>query len=366
MFLPTLFVHLFDLVNTILLILVGISVGARLLDLAYSSRRASSAQPVVMNRRGGARIPLRRIPIAPRPMKESQPPVLKNIYEPSSSDCGDVKRTIARASQFPPEIVDMIMDFAEYWTCSTASIDYTVLASGHYTIRSGSDRENQFLLRTEPIGLTQWHADNPERWRQQAAPRHLEEEYTREELEHLIEGPKSTLEHPIRKVVFQITSRDQGHGGNHEDHNTFRHSFTWFDAGIDRFDKTHQVDATMSSEAPPIPTEAIRPVWPPLRDDTSAYDHQLHADDYHLIQCNRLADKTWQHYCVEWYHNDNIVPESSAAQDLKAQGRGAETGNGEFVRNLKVGDMITVWGRSRFGGWQNNVQDVEIRVYWAL
>jgi len=51
---------------------------------------------------------------------------------------------------------------------------------------------------------------------------------------------------------------------------------------------------------------------------------------------------------------------------LEEQGRGRGTGNGEFVRDLRLGDVVTVWGMARFGAWVNNVEAVKIDVYWAV
>lgn len=113
-------------------------------------------------------------------------------------------------------------------------------------------------------------------------------------------------------------------------------------------------------------TDAIRPVWPTLKENASEYDHQLHPTPDHKIQCNRVAAKEWEHYHVEWLWTDDIDPESSAGQELDACGRGSATGDGRFLRELKVGDMLTVWGRARFPGWTNYVREVQVRVYWAL
>jgi hypothetical protein len=107
-------------------------------------------------------------------------------------------------------------------------------------------------------------------------------------------------------------------------------------------------------------------VWPPLKENLNEYDHYLHATPDHKIQCNRVAEHDWQHYHIEWSCTDDIDPESSAGQELEAIGRGSATGDGSFLRSLKVGDMLTVWGRARFPGWTNRIQKVEVKVYWAL
>jgi hypothetical protein len=69
---------------------------------------------------------------------------------------------------------------------------------------------------------------------------------------------------------------------------------------------------------------------------------------------------------VEWSWTDDINPESDGGQELKNQGRGRATGDGTFVRDLKMGDVITIWGKAKFPAWQNNIEKVRIDVYWAV
>ena len=71
-------------------------------------------------------------------------------------------------------------------------------------------------------------------------------------------------------------------------------------------------------------------------------------------------------HTITWSWLDDIDPKSDEADDLVLFGRGKETGDGEFVRNLKVGDVITVWAKTRFPGWVNNVYSVKVDVYWAV
>ncbi|KAF6792649.1 hypothetical protein CMUS01_16143, partial [Colletotrichum musicola] len=57
---------------------------------------------------------------------------------------------------------------------------------------------------------------------------------------------------------------------------------------------------------------------------------------------------------------------SPEADRLVDFGRGRGTGTGRFVRSLKLGDVVTVWGKARFGGWTNNVEFVKVEIYWAI
>lgn len=98
----------------------------------------------MINRGERARIPFRRIPLSnsshPQP-----PPELKNTHEPTLKECIEVKQALAEAANFPPELIDIIMDFAEYWACSAASIDYSVTSRKQLGIHGGH-RENEFLV----------------------------------------------------------------------------------------------------------------------------------------------------------------------------------------------------------------------------
>ena len=71
-------------------------------------------------------------------------------------------------------------------------------------------------------------------------------------------------------------------------------------------------------------------------------------------------------HVVTWSYLDNIDPSSDEAQKLEDQGRGRESGDGSFVRSLKLGDVVTIWAKARFGGWVNHIERVKIDVYWAV
>lgn len=87
----------------------------------------------------------------------------------------------------------------------------------------------------------------------------------------------------------------------------------------------------------------------------------IHPADNLQIQCNTTAERQWQDHRVEWRHDDSIDDPAR----LKEAGRGTGTGNGQFVRELRVGDVITVWAKVRFPGWVNNIASVKVDVFWA-
>jgi hypothetical protein len=365
--------------------------GLYLIKSIFTPKRNPSNMPLIINRRGGRTIPSRTVPLVPSlasPGKQAE-----KLASPSSGDYNDnkdnndaefnaslqdvvaVKDMVMRAGKLPLELADLILEHAEYWACSSTTVDYTSIAMGHMLIRGGSNNEDQFLIRTEPLAMTSWSPSDDGAWTQPSPPRSLRAEYPPERLQKFVEEPKPRLEHPCRKIVFNIHSNDQGWGGDREDHGTYRKSWTWFDAGLERFD-AHAEDAGKDVEkalaSPPntdIPGSALRPLWPPTlvnEDGETSYAHELHSTPEHRIQSNALSTRQTRHHHVEWRCTDDVDPESDEADALEAAGRGRATGNGEFVRNMKLGDVVTVWGRARFGGWQNQVYKVEIKVYWAV
>lgn len=101
-------------------------------------------------------------------------------------------------------------------------------------------------------------------------------------------------------------------------------------------------------------------------EETFRYTHPLQPNDQWTIQQNKRATSQWQDHKVTWHYLDNVKADSDEGKKLEDVGRGRETGDGSFVRDLKMGDVITVWGKARFPGWVNTVERVKVEVYWAV
>lgn len=399
---------MFDLLH-FLPILIGIF-------LIFPRRQNTRTMDRIINRRGPVIIGGRhgRRPLLPPFLNTAAEPQISTSsdhqtdYGPAPEDGIAVKNILMQTGNLPPEIADIIVDQAEYWACSSSSINYVNELGEALRVRGGvGSGENVFLLRTLPLALNGWSPSDENAWRRTARPRELQAEYPRERLLNLVEGPRPSLQHPCRKIVFDIYSHDQGHGGEYGNQGTYRGSYTWFDAGLERFDmkagdapdSPDQRDSTTDTptsathaglekidksaegtshspgqkdSATDIPASHIRPIWPPIASEEvdpprARYQHDLLPAPDHQIQCNKTAVRTTQHHHVEWRWDDDVNdPESLEAEELENAGRGRLTANGEFVRNMKLGDIVTVWARARFPAWQNNIEKVEVKVYWAV
>ncbi|KAJ0122901.1 hypothetical protein J7T55_011362 [Diaporthe amygdali] len=307
-------------------------------------------------------------------------------YEPSAIDVLVAKAMLTNGLNLPHEIVLAVLDHAEYWPHTTTTLDHSLI------VPSGPGRENQFVLRSKPLGLIKKvHYDDHFYSFTTARAKPLSEggDYSLSQFQEWIGGPTDTLEHPCRKIVFTMRSRDQGWGGGHEDRGSYRGSWTWFEAGKERFDKnaTHPKDTPEkealvegdSKEAagsssphgpqheiptPYFPVYAARSFQPALEPGQEAFHHDLHPSPELTIQRNKAATRQPTIHKVVWSWKDDTNPLSP--EKLSELGRGPESGNGDFVRNLTLGDVVTVWAKARFAGWTNHIERVKVDIYWAL
>lgn len=114
-----------------------------------------------------------------------------------------------------------------------------------------------------------------------------------------------------------------------------------------------------------LPADNIETTSNPNGVNETEIHHEL-APNATCLQKNLTATRDVTEHVITWSADDHINPESPEADALEEQGRGKASLNGEFMRNLKMGDSITVWGKARFGGWSNFVTEVKVDVYWAV
>ncbi|KAG6032796.1 hypothetical protein E4U41_007126 [Claviceps citrina] len=368
-----------------------------------------------------------RRPRRPSPPPEPQPSdktdaetdIEVGDYRPTLMDITVAHMMLTRSLKLPSELADSILDMAEYWAHSVNVIDYLAVQQRHERIcgsRGTSSSENKFLLRSYPLGLT--GIDGQDSLSQNmvyktrvANPLPRTADRDPSYFSKLVKYPTPRLLNPARKIVFNIKSRDQGWGGDHDKRGTYKGSWTWFEAGHERFESeaacwsaplngsklsqntlttTLPGNAQCALDQGEDETEAnetalsvchLRPLHPKISrkqtvtddnkptaedEDEYAYVHQVHPLPEWQIQCNKTATREWQEHKVTWSYSDDVQPDSDAGRALEDKGRGRATADGSFVRSLRMGDVITVWGKARFPGWENNVEYVKIEVYWAV
>ncbi|RKF63725.1 hypothetical protein OnM2_023007 [Erysiphe neolycopersici] len=339
---------------------------------------------------------------------EAAEQIMKESFQPAVGDVLAAKASLL--NKLPIEIVDTIIDFAEYWPHTHIGVKQNS-AIDSYRITAGIN-EDEFLLRSYPLGYipkendptdlsfqTHSFATNP------PLPGYdctgYSQGCTKKTLQLWAEESKMRGEFPCRKIVFTLQSHDQGWGGIAGCRGTYRNSFTWFDIGKEEacmFEKSSPGQAESSNtEVPEIrnttlhmpyfsPSLAIhvessqgidvicttRTISPTTSSSISTshlevcgFNHPL-LPDSNVLQKNVAAVIENTKHVITWSYDDHIDPESTAGDELENMGRGRATGNGEYVRSLKCGQIVTVWGKSRFRNWINHVEEVTIDIYWAV
>ncbi|TVY86707.1 hypothetical protein LAWI1_G006383 [Lachnellula willkommii] len=324
-----------------------------------------------------------------------------NLHGPSVKDVVEVKQILFEKFHLPIELVEVVIDFAEYWPLTTSVTTNDPDRPIH--VRSGAEFENRFLVRTFPLGYVP-NGDSPTTLTDPGTPfqghitldkavkscvapkpwppsRDVQDDATEELLEQWTAAsmPRGT---PCRKIVFTLKSHDQGWGGSTADKGTYRGSYSWFDVGLERISASRTEPPERTEESAPLPesqeeAKASTPVIYSLRtilprtvpkvpsSEDYQFEHALMPQQNYL-QKNRTAERETYEHVVTWSCDDNILPESLDGDELEKQGRGRDTATGQFVRDLKVGDVVTVWAKARFPGWVNVVEQVKVDVYWAV
>ncbi|KAL1959998.1 hypothetical protein VTO42DRAFT_666 [Malbranchea cinnamomea] len=280
-------------------------------------------------------------------------------YYPDAYDVLRVRRMLQNAVRenatasggLPTELVDMIIDRAEYWP----SVEVKMTAP--IKINQDGDRE---CLRTGPLCYATPKGSNTPRLQ-----------------------PYRDI-HPCRKVEFTILSHDQGWGGGPGTRGTYHGSYSWFDAYIisrpDRADPTRPPHADRAAENSSTSSNsnsdgASKDGKQKAESDAANSDdekvrfarHNYFLPNAHTLQRNVVAQREVQTHKITWHYLDSVDPDSAEAEEIQnSHGRGSATLDGRAVRKMHVGDEISVWGRARFPGWSNTVEGMSIRVFWAI
>jgi hypothetical protein len=181
--------------------------------------------------------------------------------------------------KLPPELAYTILEDAEYWLKSTTERTDTVVVTDRNQ-RSLAQQAGLHYLSSEPIGT---------------------------------EGIGRL--HPVRKVVFTVTSKDQGWADNPTLNGTYLESYTWFEAVTRGRDITEQAPHSESRK----------------------------------IVTNVRAGQDYKTRVVALYANAD------------------DEGERDWVKSsLKRGHQvdITVW--ARYPGWENHVAAARIEVFTAV
>lgn len=353
-----------------------------------------------------------------------QPPYFDLRNCPSMVSVISLRHHLSLSRDLPNEIIDIILDLAEYWPHTSSILDMTTrVYSGHMYYGSYPARprqklerllstpesrrewkENGFLIRTPPLG---WQCVSDTDSFKRSANKPPPTPQPRPKWKPLIPTPSPPTWlpprglHPARRVVFEILSREERLENTHRPGSTFCYpsSKTSFDATVDTisFPKTtkrsinrsidpllwtaeaatkdclhHQPanvcytirskSSTPSSSSPSSSSSSAKPSDNNPNPPSSGVTKNYTAH-------NRKAVRTWRYDGAERCY----LPTTD--RDF-----GSENAT-EFVKGLKEGDCISLWARARKvegraaarrrpgeqgRAWCNVVDRVAVHVFWAV
>lgn len=273
----------------------------------------------------------------------------ENQFYPGIFDVLKVRHILLwkiKSDGLPAEVVDLIIDAAEYWPSSEVALQRRI------TIQKDVD---QAVLSTSPLCF-----DEKVKWRFKFRFPPVLGYYLIRHIQTLDTASPQILPHrtihPCRKIVFSILSHDQG-GYPDGAPDSYHGSFTWFDAEV--IHKAHE----------PSQRDGIHQRMNPIDMSPKHYapnDPLLLPRD-NALQRNRARRRSAKRHTVVWHHLDNTAADSPEAEDVdRDSGRGRDTLDGRQVREMELGDSIVVWARARFPGWKNYVDSLTVRVFWAI
>ncbi|EWC43490.1 hypothetical protein DRE_07522 [Drechslerella stenobrocha 248] len=173
----------------------------------------------------------------------------------------------------------------------------------------------------------------------------------------------------VRRVVFSLSSHDQGWSSWPGDNGSFRGAWSWFDVELWR-DKPAVATSTATTAAATTSGDG--------GGGGGAEDNKQEKElvGTWLLQRNRHATRTSEDHVITWdWRTDELDDDDDdkwEPKTLRNSGhrdrwhRDGRIANGAFVRELRGGDEIRVIMKARYPGWSCTVDRCKIELFWAV
>lgn len=292
------------------------------------------------------------------------------------------------SSKLPTELIDILLDLAEYWPHTSSILDMTTRVY-HDHMRYGSYgrgpktwwhnrsstpemrrewKETGFVMRTPPLGLRCVQSDDRRKAYRQSWSASFARRNKNKDSE-VSDWLPPRGRHPARAVLFEILSREE-RAADHPTAPGFRQdSKTLFEASVDNI--------VLPQTRPESPVQPL--YWTPEAATTKSYlQNPLSKNPPYTFIPRRMTSARpdlEQAFPVSWnrtaqnrkfvvaYRYDDTTRFSVEKERYLSAGivRG-------FVRGLREGDSIALWARAREGAGAccNVVDRVKIHVFWAV
>lgn len=235
---------------------------------------------------------------------------------PSNGDVLSVKFILNRYCKYflPVEIIDDILDCAQYWPGIHTKCSLEEHAAAHLQVGQPFDNADWCYVVSPPV-------------------------------------PQDVK---VRAVRFVTESCDQGWGGEPGHRGTYNGSWTWFEAAIIRGDPwwlnevlEGPIDLCRSALAEDVRSAARA---------AEVRSHEEEGSRWH-IGVNVTAEDSYKEHTNVWRRTDEGIKQQSM--------RGLLGLSHEFVGLLEPGDRVALMARAMFPGWVNNVKSASIDVFYT-
>ncbi|KAK1225812.1 hypothetical protein PQX77_011223 [Marasmius sp. AFHP31] len=245
---------------------------------------------------------------------------------PSEDDVVAVRLLLVQ--RLPRELVDIIIDEAEYWVRVCIGERNTRLAA---RANSGPDFNCSYCyLLTQCI----------------PAPENTENDVRKRPAR-------------VQRIIFTTTSRDQGWGGptpeELEKLGPYHGSYTWFEASIIRADHAQSPAWIKGVESKPMSLDGLETEESTITDAVMVGPPPKRW----FIHSNRTANRNFTQRTTAWSIQDDDMVDDYLLRGRVGKGR-------EFLSCLEPGDRIALLARATFPGWVNYVQDASVEILYSV
>ena len=302
----------------------------------------------------------------------------------------------------PLELIELIMDFAEYWPCIGSKMrnSVAVLNSDNITLMDFNSAMFTYhhwvpeatgehvLLTTEPLGYNcPIRKGNTGSWTSKSIQKlTLKAEPTTKRWVQL----PTRGNHPCRRIVFSIVSREDCSSRAPSSGSPMA-TASWFEAGRERAispdslpgialaksslesDSGYRRGSVQSSKSPksqPNIFRSVQALWRTKKDTqrepslttepraSSGVDHR----NEHLVCRNEPATKVNMHHIIEWRYD------SKEAEGPKTGLNIDECTGADFVKSLEVGHCVYLRAKVLESSVPclNYIASARVHIYWAV
>jgi len=306
----------------------------------------------------------------------------------------------SRPALLPIELIDIILDEAEYWSHSTVEVNSIRQVHG---VHESLGYSKAYLV-TLPLAHPHTeghHTTSPGKPPAVQPCQHMKGEVGSDAGEGMKRG-----KHPCRRIVFELHSRDQGWSDYSENHGTYDRTRSWFDVSVvrdfssllppssssssldtngddrdnnnvgderddgsdedDRDPDDRDRDDDDNGEDDPHGFIFAFGLLPPSAPADSATNRTVEAMSDRDLQRNVHAKAEETRHVIVWDWKDTIKDGSPEALEAERMGRGWRSMDGGFVRGMKHGDQIALWMNAIERGWVCRVSRAIVTIYWAV